>query len=60
MNDHQKQIIEKFSEAGYILGVEDLNKLGETIKKAKTFKPKKYISNTDNLVKIITTYIDNN
>ena len=60
MNDHQKQIIEKFSEAGYILGVEDLNKLGETIKKSKTFKPKKYISNTDNLIKIITTYIDNN
>ena len=60
MNDHQKQIIEKFSAAGYILGIEDLSKLNEVLKKAKTFKPKKYISNTDNMIKIIKEYIDNN
>ena len=58
INDHQKQIIEKFSEAGYILGVENLEKLSDTLKKVKTFKPKKYISNTDNMIKIIENYID--
>ena len=58
MNDHQKQIIEKFSDAGYILGIEDLDKLGEVLKKVKTFKPKKYKSNTDKMIKIISDYID--
>lgn len=57
INDHQKQIIEKFSEAGYILGIEDLNKLDEVLKKAKTFKPKKYVSNTDHMIKIIEDFI---
>lgn len=58
INDHQKQIIEKFSEAGYILGVDNLEKLSDTLKKVKTFKPKKYISNTNNMIKIIENYID--
>ncbi len=58
INDHQKQIIEKFSEAGYILGVDDLTKLADVIKKVKTFKPKKYHSNTDNMIKIIADFID--
>ena len=58
INDHQKQIIEKFSEAGYILGVDNLEKLSDTLKKVKTFKPKKYISNTNNMIKIIEKYID--
>ena len=60
INDHQKQIIEKFSEAGYILGVEDLDKLGNLLKEVKLFKPKKYISNTNNMIKIIAKYIDEN
>lgn len=60
MNDHQKQIIERFSEAGYILGIEDLDKLDEVLKKVKTFKPKKYISNTDKMIKVIKDFIDKN
>ena len=39
-NDHQKQIIKEFSDAGYILELRDFNKLGKLIEKAKTFKCK--------------------
>ena len=60
MNDHQMQIIERFNEAGYIIGVNDLNDLDKALKKVKSFKPKKYISNTDKMIKIIKDFIDNN
>jgi len=59
MNDHQLQIIEKFTKSGYILELNDFDKLDEVIKKSKKFKPKKYQSNTDNMVKLISDYIDN-
>ena len=57
-NDHQLQIVENFSERKYILAVKDLNKLGKTIEKAKTFKPKKFVSNTHNIINIIENFID--
>ena len=58
INDHQKQIIEKFNDAGYIMGIEDLDKLEETLKKVSKFKPQKYISNTDNFIKVIEDFIN--
>lgn len=57
INDHQRQIIEKFNDAGYIIGVEDLDNLGDALKKVTKFKPKKYISNTDKFIKIIEDFI---
>ena len=60
INDHQKQIIDRFSEAGYIIGITEMDELSEALKKAKKFKPKKYISNTHNMVDIISKFIDNN
>ena len=57
-NDHQLQIVDNFSERKYILAVKDLNKLGKTIEKAKTFKPKKFVSNTNNIINMIEDYID--
>jgi len=56
-NDHQKQIIGEFASRGYILELEDFNKLGELIKKMKKFKPKKFESNTKNMIKLIDDYI---
>ena len=56
-NDHQLQIIENFSNAGYILNLKDISQLDRLIDKAKTFKPKKYISNTDNMVKLVDDLI---
>lgn len=60
MNDHQIQIVENFSRSGYIIPLYDGDDLGEVLKKVKNFKPKKFKSNTDNLIKIIENFIDNN
>lgn len=59
-NDHQLQIIKNFSQNGYILALEDFNSLDKVLKETKKFKPKKYKSNTKNMIKLITNYIDNN
>lgn len=58
-NDHQKQIIKEFAKDGYILELRDFNKLGKLIEKSKTFKPHKFISNTDNMINLISNYIEN-
>ena len=60
VNDHQIQIINNFNDKGYIIGLQDLNKLNDALIKAKTFKPIKYKSNTKNMIKLISEYIDNN
>jgi UDP-N-acetylglucosamine transferase subunit ALG13 len=60
VNDHQIQIVENFDKAGYLKGVFDINNLGQVIKSMPNFTPKKYISNTENILKIINNYINNN
>ncbi|MDO5556535.1 MAG: PssE/Cps14G family polysaccharide biosynthesis glycosyltransferase [Clostridia bacterium] len=60
INNHQIQIVEALDEFGYLKGVFDINNLGNTIKIISEFTPKQYISNTENIIKIITNYIDNN
>lgn len=57
-NDHQKQIIGEFAKQGYILELKDFNKLDKLIEKSKSFKPKKFVSNTDNMIKLIEEYIE--
>lgn len=58
MNDHQIQIIERFTESGYILPYNENDDLGKIYKKIATFKPSKYQSNTTNMIKLIKEYID--
>jgi UDP-N-acetylglucosamine transferase subunit ALG13 len=58
VNDHQLQIVNNLSEAGYILKVDDLTKFAEVIADSKTFKPKKFKSNTDNMIKLVRSYIE--
>ena len=60
VNDHQIQIIERFSDEGYILKYMEDDDLGKILKKVNKFKPKKYISNTNNLIKVKEDFIDNN
>lgn len=60
MNDHQIQIIERFTESGYILPYNENDDLGKIIKQVAKFKPNKYKSNTTNMIKLIKDYIDNN
>ena len=57
-NDHQKQIIKEFADQGYLLELKDFNKLDKMLEKAKTFKPKKFVSNTQNMINLIDDYIE--
>ena len=57
-NDHQKQIIEEFTKQGYILELKDFSKLDSIIKDSKKFKPKKFNSNTKNMIKLLDDYIE--
>ena len=60
VNDHQLDIIQTFDEMGYIIGIQEVQQLGEAIKKVKEFKPKEYIKNTGNIIKIIEDFVDKN
>ena len=57
-NDHQKQIIHEFYKKGYILELNDFDKLGKLIMESASFQPKKFKSNTDNMIKLLDNYID--
>jgi len=57
-NDHQRQLIREFSDKGYILELRDFNKLDKLLEKAKVFKPRKFLSNTDNMIALISDYIE--
>ena len=57
VNDHQMQIIENFSKEGYIIGTRDVSELEDALKKVKKFKPKKFVSNTDNFIDLLEKYI---
>lgn len=52
-NDHQLQIIDNFTKEGYILSLDNFDDLDKKIIEANNFKPKKYKSNTKNMIKII-------
>lgn len=60
MNDHQIQIVERFSEEGYILAYQEEDNLGDILKKVDSFHPKEFQSNTDHFIKIIENFIDKN
>lgn len=60
MNDHQLQITNNFSKAGYILPLYENTNLVDLLEEVKKFKPKKFKSNTKNMIKIINDFIDNN
>ena len=57
-NDHQKQIIQEFVERGYILELDNFDKLDEKLNEASKFKPKKFVSNTNKFTKNIEKYIE--
>ena len=57
-NDHQVQIVNNFTNNGYILSISEEETLENVLKKIKSFKPKKYKSNNDNFVKLIEENIN--
>lgn len=58
INDHQKELVSIFAEEGYILELCEDEKLDDVLKKLKTWKPKKYKSNTENFIKNLKAEID--
>lgn len=59
-NDHQVQIVNDFSERGFIIGCKEVSNLKAAIESLDNFKPKKYKSNNEKFVKLIEDYIDRN
>ena len=57
VNDHQKDIVETFNQSGYIIGIENVEQLGEALDKVESFIPKKYISDNSKMLKIIEDFI---
>lgn len=51
VNDHQLQILENFTKEGYILGLEDFDKIDLLIRQAKKFTPAKFKSNKEYFLK---------
>lgn len=60
INDHQVQIVNNFYQEGYILKYMEGDDLEKLIKEAKKFSPKKYTSNTENIVNLISKFIAEN
>ncbi len=58
VNDHQLQIIDNFSKEGYILKLDNFDDIDKLIKDSSKFKPKKFKSNTDNMINLIDREIE--
>lgn len=58
VNNHQQQIVDNFNEEGYIIGIQDVEKLKDAVSSIDDFKPKKYVSNTENIINLIIDFID--
>lgn len=58
VNDHQLQIIENFTNSGYILSLDNFDELDNILEQIKKFKPKKFKSNTEKFIKLIKKEID--
>ena len=58
VNDHQLQIIDNFSKEGYILKLDNFDDIDKLIKDSSKFKPKKFKSNTDNMIYLIDREIE--
>lgn len=60
VNDHQIDIIKSFDDLGYIIGIDNVEKLEDALKIVSDFIPKEYIKNTGNILNIVSEFIDNN
>lgn len=57
VNDHQRQIVEVFSSKNYLIGVQNVEDLGDAIKKINEFKPNEYHSDNQKMINIIDDFI---
>lgn len=59
-NDHQLQIIKKFNDSKYIIGIDKVEELEASLKKIKKFKFRKYNFDNSKIKECIINFIDNN
>ena len=59
VNDHQLEIIDTFSKSGYIIKLDDFDKLDIILEQAASFKPVPYKSNTKAVINLIDEFIEN-
>jgi len=57
VNDHQRQIVEVFSSKNYLIGVQNVEDIGEALLQIKKFKPDKYESDNQKMINIIDDFI---
>ena len=50
VDNHQEELVSIFAKEGYILELREDDKLDDLLSKIDKFKPKKYVSNTDNFI----------
>lgn len=60
VDDHQIQIVDMFSEVGYILKFDENDNIDKLVKEIKKKEMVKFISNTENFIKNLKKEIDNN
>lgn len=58
LDNHQLDLCEAFSSAGYVLCAKNKKELEKCIKEYKEFKPKKFISNSEKFNNLIIEYIE--
>lgn len=58
VNDHQKEIVELFSNKGYIIGLQEVEELEQAIKQIEEFKPQEYKQDNHKMLKIIEDFIE--
>ena len=56
-NDHQLDIIDTFKKNNYLLALYEDDDINEVYQKALSFTPNKYISNNENFVSKLSTYL---
>ncbi len=59
VNDHQMQILDNFSESGYILKLEKFEELDKALERVEKFTPKKFKSNNINFVNQLRNEMQN-
>jgi len=60
VDNHQKELVEVFAGEGYVLELNEDILLDDLMKKIKKFKPKNYVSNTDNYISKLRKEINEN
>ncbi len=59
VNNHQKEIVEKFNKNGNIIGIKSVEELEQALEKVEKFEPKPYTEDNTKMLKIIEDFIEN-